>query len=68
MAVGIEYEQRRLKPGLVGEIDLVHHTEMPTVRHGTHSYDIEERIVGGFTLQLRAVDVTPHSNRSKASP
>jgi hypothetical protein len=68
MAVGIEYEQRKLKPGPLGEIDLVHRAEMPTVRHGTHSYDIEERVVGGFTLQLRAVDVTPMAKGRKTRP
>jgi hypothetical protein len=68
MAVGLEYQQRGLKPGPVGEIDLVHFTEMPTVRPGTHTYDIEERVVGGFTLQVRAVDVTPISKGRKTQP
>jgi hypothetical protein len=63
MSVGIEYQQRKLKPGPAGELDLVHRTEMPVVRPGTHSYDIEEQIVGGFTLQLRAVDITPYARR-----
>ncbi len=57
MAVGMEYQQHKLKPGLWGELDLVHRTEMPVVRTGTHSYDIEEQVVGGFTLQLWAVDI-----------
>jgi len=47
----------------VGEIDLVHRAEMPVVRAGTHTYDIEEQIVGGFTLQLQAVNVTPMARR-----
>jgi hypothetical protein len=68
MAVGLEYEQHRLKPGPVGEIDLVHMTEMPTVRPGTRTYDIEERVVGGFTLQVRAVDVTLISKGRKTQP
>ncbi len=63
MAVGVEYQQHRLKPGPAGEIDLVHRAEIPVVRTGTHSYDIEEQIVGGFTLQLRAVDITPPHRR-----
>jgi hypothetical protein len=66
MSVGIEYQQRKLKPGDVGELDLVHRTQMPVVRAGTHSYEIEEKIVGGFTLQLRAVDVTPPAHRRRA--
>jgi hypothetical protein len=52
----------------VGEIDLVHMTEMPTVRPGTRTYDIEERVVGGFTLQVRAVDVTLISKGRKTQP
>ena len=55
MSLGVEYQHRELKPGPVGEIDLVHRTEMPKMRPGTHCYDIEEEIVGGFTLQLQAV-------------
>jgi hypothetical protein len=54
MAVGIEYQQHKLKPGPVGEIDLVHRAELPVVKKGTRT--IEEQIVGGFTLQLRAVE------------
>lgn len=54
MAVGIEYQQHKLKPGPGGEIDLVHRAEMPIVKKGTHT--LEEQIVGGFTLQLRAVE------------
>jgi hypothetical protein len=41
---------------------------MPVVKPGTHSYDIEEQIVGGFTLQLRAVEVTPMARRRVAGP
>ena len=67
MSVGIEYQQRKLKPGDVGELDLVHRTEMPVVRAGTHSYEIEEKVVGGFTLQLRAVDVTLPAHRRRAA-
>jgi hypothetical protein len=54
MSVGVEYQQHKLKPGPWGEIDLVHRTELAVVKPGTHSYDIEEQIVGGFTRQLRA--------------
>ena len=63
MAVGIEYQQHRLRPGPIGEIDLVHYADVPRVRPGTHSYDVEDQIVGGFTLQLRAVDITPFARR-----
>jgi hypothetical protein len=68
MAVGIEYQQHRLRPGPIGEIDLVHHADVPRVRPGTHSYDVEDQIVGGFTLQLRAVDVTPLARRRSTTP
>lgn len=68
MSVGIEYQQRKLKPGDVGELDLVHRAEMPVARAGTHSYEIEEKVVGGFTLQLRAVNVTPMARRRAAGP
>jgi hypothetical protein len=54
MAVGIEYQQHKLKPGPVGEIDLVHRAELPVVKKGIRT--IEEQTVGGFTLQLRAVE------------
>jgi len=68
MSLGVEYHHRRLKAGPVGEVDVVHRTEMPEVRKGTHSYEIKEEIVGGFTLQLRAVDVTPMTRRRATGP
>lgn len=64
MAVGIEYYQHKLKPGPVGEIDLVHYAEVPRVNEATRCFDFEERVVGGFTLQLRAVDTTSFGKRS----
>jgi hypothetical protein len=68
MSLGVEYQQHKLKAGPVGEIDMVHRTELPKVRPGTHTYDIKEEVVGGFTLQLRAVDVTPWAARRGAAP
>jgi len=66
MSVGIEYQQHKMRPGPLGELDLVHLAELPVVRKKTHSYDIEEHVVGGFTLLLRAVDGMPHGHKHKA--
>lgn len=45
-AIGIEYDVRKLRLGNVGEVQVVHRARLPE----------SDTIVGGFTLQLRAVD------------
>jgi hypothetical protein len=44
-----------MKAGPVGEIEVVHFTELAKVPPGTRASDIKEEVVGGFTLQLEAV-------------
>lgn len=56
MALGIEYDRTKVKHGPLGDVELVHRALMPKLRPGTRCYDLEEEVVGGFTLQLRAVD------------
>jgi hypothetical protein len=68
MAVGIEYDVRRLRPGNVGELDLVHHAAMPKLVPGTRCFDIEETVVGGFTLILRAFDPVEAARARPANP
>ncbi len=56
MALGIEYDVRKLKPGNLGVVDLVHRAEMPRLAPGSRCFDLHEEVVGGFTMQLRAFD------------
>ena len=56
MALGIEYDRTKIQHGPLGDVDLVHRAVMPKLRPGTRCYDLEEVVVGGFTLQLRASD------------
>jgi hypothetical protein len=56
MSLGIEYNVKNIKPGVLGEINFVHRAELPKLRPGTRSFDIEETIAGGFTILLRAYD------------
>jgi hypothetical protein len=55
MSLGVEYQQHKMKAGPVGEIEVVHFTELAKVPPGTRASDIKEEVVGGFTLQLEAV-------------
>lgn len=54
MSLGIEYSTKKLKPGTLGEVNLVQRTLMPKLKPGTRCFDIEEVVVGGFTLLVRA--------------
>lgn len=59
MSLGTEYSVKKIKPGVTGEINLVQHTLMPKLKPGTRcfdiEFDIEEVVVGGFTILVRAV-------------
>lgn len=56
MSLGIEYNAKKIKPGPLGEITLVHRADLPRLVAGTRCFEIEETIAGGFTLVLRAFD------------
>ena len=58
MSLGIEYNVKKLKPGALGEVTLVHETVLPKAVPGSLCFELGEAIVGGFTLVLRAFD--PH--------
>jgi hypothetical protein len=50
MSLGIEYSVKRLKPGLVGEVKLVHRCLIPRLTPGSRCFEIEDMVVGGFTI------------------
>lgn len=54
MSLGIEYSVNKIKPGTVGEINLVQHTFIPKLTPGTRCFEIEEIVAGGFTIVVRA--------------
>jgi len=56
MSLGIEYNVKRIKPGILGEINIVHRAELPKLKPGTLCFEIEEIVAGGFTILLRAYD------------
>ncbi|MFP3556905.1 hypothetical protein SB861_40260 [Paraburkholderia sp. SIMBA_049] len=56
MSLGIEYDVTKIKPGTLGEINLVHRADVPKLTPGTRCFEIEDTIVGGFTILLRAYD------------
>lgn len=56
MSLGIEYSVRRLKPGQLGEITIVQETTTPKIDEERHCYELEQTIVGGFTVTLEAFD------------
>jgi hypothetical protein len=55
MSLGVEYQQHKMKAGPVGEVEVVHFTELTKAPAGTRASDVKEVVVGGFTLQLEAV-------------
>jgi hypothetical protein len=56
MALGIEWDVRHIKPGVLGEIRLVHRAMLPKLTPGTRCFEIEDTVAGGFTIVLRAFD------------
>jgi len=58
MALGVEYDKNFIKPGKVGDINFFHRTMFPVLKPDSQCFDLEERVAGGFTLQVRAED--PH--------
>jgi hypothetical protein len=56
MALGIEYDREKLRDGPLGDLTIAQHSILPVLKPGTRSFDLEEKIVGGFTLQVRATD------------
>ena len=56
MAVGIKYDMKKLKHGPLGDLQVVHHSVVPVLKPDTLCFDLVDKVVGGFTLQVRAVD------------
>jgi hypothetical protein len=58
MALGFRYVPSKLKHGTTGDVTLVHEAVVPRLDLGSGCYKVENKTVGGFTLQVRALD--PH--------
>ena len=56
MALGFRYIPGKLKHGTTGDVTLVHEAMVPRLDLGTSCYKVESATVGGFTLQVRALD------------
>jgi hypothetical protein len=50
MSLGLEYSVKRTRPGTAFAINLVHRTLLPQLVLGTKCFEIEDVVVGGFTL------------------
>jgi hypothetical protein len=59
MSLGIEYDTRQLKDGPLGDLTIAQHSVLPVLKPGTRCFDFAEKVVGGFTLLVRAID--PHA-------
>lgn len=58
MSLGIEYNVKNIRPGDIGEINLVHRCLIPRFVPGTKCFEIEDTVAGGFTVLVRANDPT----------
>jgi hypothetical protein len=58
MALGFRYIPSKLKHGTTGDVTVVHEALVPRLDLGSGCYKVENKTVGGFTLQVRALD--PH--------
>ena len=56
MSIGIEYSVRRLKPGPIWKVSVVHKTLIPKLVPGTCCFEIKDVVAGGFTIEVRATD------------
>jgi hypothetical protein len=56
LSLGIEYSVSRLKTGQLGEVTVVQETTTPRIDEEKHCYELEQTIVGGFTITLEAFD------------
>jgi hypothetical protein len=56
MALGFRYVPSKLKHGTTGDVTLVHDAVVPRLDLGTSCYKVGQETVGGFTLQVRALD------------
>ena len=63
MALGIEYNVKKIKQGKVGEITFVHRCLIPRLVPDTKCFEIEEIVAGGFTIVVRAYDPMQGSPR-----
>jgi hypothetical protein len=58
MALGFRYVPSKLKHGLTGDVTLMREGAIPLREPGSDRFTVQQRTVGGFTLQVRAID--PH--------
>jgi hypothetical protein len=56
MSLGIEYNVKKIKPGNIGEVNLIHRCLIPRFVPGTKCFEIEDTVAGGFTILVRAND------------
>jgi len=56
MSIGIEYNVKHIKPGNVGEVNFIHRCLIPKFVPDTTCFEIEDTVVGGFTILVRAND------------
>jgi hypothetical protein len=56
MSLGIEYSVRRLKPGAIGKVSVVHKALIPRLVPGTCCFEIIDTVAGGFTIEVTATD------------
>lgn len=52
----VEFDPKRVEPGNLGQINVVHRALLPKLTPGTRCFEIQETIAGGLTLQVRAFD------------
>ncbi len=68
----IEFDQTRVEPGNLGEINLVHSALLPILTPGTRCFEIQETVAGGLTLQVqpstRTADSRARGPRSDPVP
>jgi len=56
MSLGIEYNVKKIKPGILGEVTLFHRCMIPRLKPGTCCFEIVDTVAGGFTIIVRAND------------
>jgi hypothetical protein len=58
MALGFRYVPGKLKHGMNADVTVMQEAAVPLREQGSDRFTVQQRTVGGFTLQVRAVD--PH--------
>ncbi len=68
MAIGVEVDPRRMKPGVKGHVTVEHVTTIPVFREKKRCYEVEPGVLGGVTLEFRfrKLEVPKRSQEPKA--